>query len=393
MKRLTLALAAIGLTAASFTASAEINVTVPQLQGGLVAGITGLYLEPSSSNGDLDYVAINNNSTAANPLVQVIAINPGFDFGWGANLGYVFPNTGNDVNLSYWHLNTSDSSTTNTSVDGALNSKSFPVGGTFSNLPFTTSFSNAKFRLNQVDLTAGQYINIDSHLELHPFAGLRYADVKRTSNSNYSGVTPSFTFAALISSSTIPVTDSAAITNASVTEESDFDGVGPLAGMDLNVPIVGGLGIQAEFSGALLFGNIDSKLQSVVNIGASQQIVGLSPNLTFNLLPAIAQFSFTSNTRRVIPNLNTSLGAYYRFAFQNQSDATLGVNYQVAEYWEAVDRLKSSARVNYPSGSFLGPNTANFPAVFLTGPVTSQSANLFVQGVAVSLTYHASPTV
>jgi hypothetical protein len=397
MKRLTLALAAIGLSTASFTASAEINVSIPQFQGGLVAGITGLYSEPSSSNGDLDYVTINNNTTATtalNPQVTLKAVNPGFDFGWGANLGYVFPNTGNDVNLSYWHLNTSDSSSATAPAGGSLNSISFPLtanlqiaGGPINPLPLSITQSSAKaeFRLNQVDLTAGQYVDVGSLLEVHPFVGLRYADVKRTLSSNNSGNITSFIATALSTASTFIATGLAA--SESLSETSDFDGIGPLAGINFNLPIAGGFGFQGGFSGALLVGNVDSKLQSVVNVTAATSVAstGLAPNF----LAGNGSFAFSSDSRRIVPNLDASLGAYYRFAFQNQSDLTLGVNYQAAEYWNAVDRLISSVTVKYVPNSILTVITPTFS----TGPVTHQSANVFEQGVAVSLTYHASPTV
>lgn len=401
MKRLTLALATIGLTAASFNASAEINISIPQLQGGLIAGITGLYVEPGSSHGDLDYVSVNNNSTSANPQLQAKAVEPGFDFGWGANLGYMFANTGNDVNLSYWHLNTSDSDSTNAPAGGSLNSINSPLivkalqlsGITFFN---TQASAKADFRFNQVDLAAGQYINVGSRLQLHPFIGLRYADVKRTLNSNYAGFSPSassnggtFTSASGTATATLTSTFSTSglITNEAVTETSDFDGIGPMAGMNFDLPITGGLGLQGGFSGALLAGDVDSKLQAVASVNGGSISQSPPPVINITFVPGSAQFNFSSESRRIVPNLDANLGAYYRFTFENQSDVTLGVNYQVAEYWNALDRLKTNVNIVYPTD-----NQIQVP-IFSVGPLTHQTANAFVQGVAVSLTYHAAPTV
>ena len=407
MKRLTLALAAIGLSATAFNASAAVQqahlphpvsglstgsatfLTVPQLQGGLVAGITGLYLQPNADNADLSYARIVSSGGTS----QIAVVKPGFDFGYGANLGYIFPNTGNDINLSFWHLNTSNSSNANAPAGGKLIPSSFPITNTL----LVVSQTNAKvgFRINQVDLIAGQYVNVGSRLQLHPFAGLRYAGIKRTSNSNYSGAVASNTSVFQVTTGvSASSTFSGLSASAIVSESSDFDGVGPIAGMNFNLPIARGFGAQGEFSGALLFGNVDSKLQSGVNTGAGQTILVIPtfPNTTINFVPGTAQFSFTSNTRRVIPNLDASLGAYYRFAFQNQSDVTLGINYQVAEYWNAVDQLKSTVSFNYLGSVVLG-SINNFVPAFIAGSVTSQTANLFVQGISATLTYHAASTL
>jgi hypothetical protein len=405
MKRLSLALATIGLSAATLHATAAFNVTVPQLSGGLVVGATGLLLEPGASHGDLDYASVNNNnSVGSNGQVQTKTVEPGFDLGFGVNLGYIFRNTGNDVNLSYWHLNTNDSDAVNAPGGNNLNSINFPLNITNLNFapPFTTPFSithansQADFRLNQVDLVLGQYINVGSRLELHPFAGLRYAGIKRTLSSNYSGFNPSAS-ANLGGTGTVNVTtvlDTGVSAYNTVTETSDFDGIGPVAGINLELPITGGLGLQGAFSGALLVGDVDSKLQSNININTGNFSItfpGSPPvAIVFHGLPGNGQFSFESDSRRIIPNMDASLGAYYRYTFSNQSDLTLGVNYQAAEYWNAVDRLKSNVSATYVPVSFVpAPITVNFQPTFATGPVTHKTGNLFVQGVTLSLTYRA----
>jgi hypothetical protein len=102
MKRLMIVLAAVGISSSSFAAlpmdSSPSTINVPQLDGGFVLGVTGLYMQPSASNGDLDYASVNS-AVSPNSQPNLKAIEPGYDFGWGVNLGYVFPGTGNDVNL------------------------------------------------------------------------------------------------------------------------------------------------------------------------------------------------------------------------------------------------------------------------------------------------------
>jgi len=98
MKRLSLALAAIGLSTgalAAYPAATDPTVvSVPQLPGGFFIGATGAYLQPSDSNGDLDYASVDNfaviNGTTAAFSSQVKNVEPGYDWGWGVNVGYIF---------------------------------------------------------------------------------------------------------------------------------------------------------------------------------------------------------------------------------------------------------------------------------------------------------------
>lgn len=391
MKRLTLMLAAIGLSATSLHAAAELNVSVPQLKGGLTVGIQGIYAEPGISNGDLDYatVVVPMNTTSAHPsaTTETKSVEPDFDWGYGASIGYVFPNTGNDVNVSYWHLNANSKVSANAigevvslaSFTPAIFNQSDKVNGVAS--------ANFHLNLNQVDLTAGQYINLATYLHLHPFAGLRYVDVKRDLNANATITRP--TISATTVQSSITATSTPFNSNEVATETSDFSGIGPVVGVNIEYPLIGKLNLTSDFSGSLLITDLHAKLQQVYSVGARQVIRsnGIGNQI---LLPGASQFEFSANSNRIIPNLTAGMGLDYRYVFNNESDLTLGVNYQVAEYWRAIDSFEANT-------GFFNNLVSNPPAilrpVFTFGPVSHQTANLFVQGGVVSLTYHASPLV
>ena len=99
--------------------------------------------------------------------------------------------------------------------------------------------------INQIDLTAGQYIDVGCRLILHPYAGLRWAQVDRDLDAVYvatlSGTASSGAFFA-------------------TRESSDFDGIGPIAGIDATWYIYMGFGAVAHFDSALLVGDVDSHL-------------------------------------------------------------------------------------------------------------------------------------
>lgn len=154
MKRLTLALSTMGLSASIFAALPAATdptlINIPQLPGGLVIGVSGEYLQPSASNGDLDYAQIRQTLPASNNSNIIKYVDPGYSWGWNANLGYVFPETGNDINLTYFHFDSEDSDNLTTPF-GALTFFINPDVGAGS----ASGTTKAKFDVNQVDFDAG----------------------------------------------------------------------------------------------------------------------------------------------------------------------------------------------------------------------------------------------
>lgn len=309
MKHLATALVAIGLSAGAFAALPATTdptlINIPQLLGGFVLGISGYYLQPSDSNGDLAYASLNTGLTPGFNS-EIRSVDPGYDWGWGINAGYIFPNTGNDVNLSYFHFDTDDTDSASLNVQG-VTPFSFTAGA-LGNGDQTNS--KAEYTLNQVDLTVGQFINVGCRLILHPNAGLRWTDLERKLNSFYQE-TPAV---------------SGDSDNMSVHEKSDFSGIGPLLGLDASYYVMYGFGFVGHFDSAVLVGNIDSKLDAT-----ETEVPGIAT--TWNLK--------TDSTRRIVPVVDAKLGADYTYMFYNtaNSDLTLELGWQFTNYFRAVDRI------------------------------------------------------
>lgn len=353
MKRLALALTGIGLSASVFAAIPATTdptlVSIPQLPGGFVIGGTAYYLQPSFSHGDLDYASVNAGTTS--PFASSIsAIDPGYDWTWGINVGYIFPNTGNDINLSYFTFDSDDDHAFLVNPNLAF-ANIINVSNPGGDLVYSAIASKADYDLDQIDLTAGQFIDVGCRLILHPNVGLRWADLQRKIETGYAFNTTTE------SPGKMPGQELLSYATG-VKEKSDFSGIGPLAGIDGSYYLGYGFGIIGHFDSALLVGNIDSSLDT-----ATFTITGGTA------FPVADAFNADS-IARIVPVLDAKLGADYTYVFNNSadSDLTLEVGYQASKYFDAVDRfyVATSASSGIISSSFR--RTANFG---LAGPYAS----------------------
>ena len=94
--------------------SGRFDIYVPDLPASNEFTAGALFLRPGGSN---DYAVLTSpyNSLVADPILspswQREGINPDFSTGFTLNFRHVFPNSGNDINFYWAHLQTSDSAT------------------------------------------------------------------------------------------------------------------------------------------------------------------------------------------------------------------------------------------------------------------------------------------
>lgn len=338
--------ASLGAYAAVPTDAQPFQVVVPNLKSGVEVTLEGLLLRPS--NSDLDYttnstptialtggdlpVEITNNQT-------VSQVNPKYNFGFRVGLGYVFPDSGNDVQLNWTHFSkSSDDSVTAapgsflvTDLDVPLPSLSSPVVGpndTVSNAFNPTASSSVDFKYDAVDLDAGQYLDIGTRLRVRMFGGLRFARVESDRTDTYSAA---YNY---VSNETGDF-----VAQASYDEtdnlDSKFNGVGPRMGFDTSYHIANCFGIVGHFAGALLVGSVDTTTNSNVVLGFNPD-PGVLADINVNT-------SSNDNVTRVVPAFDAKLGLDYTYIFDNQSTLSLEIGYQWTQYIDAVDRLNESA--------------------------------------------------
>lgn len=103
-KRLSFALISLALSAPAFANS---TVLLPSQHGGFKVGIDALYLRPTGSG--LGYATtFTGTSNFELALARNSTIDPSYDWGVLAEVGYLFPCTGNDITLGYTHSEQTD---------------------------------------------------------------------------------------------------------------------------------------------------------------------------------------------------------------------------------------------------------------------------------------------
>lgn len=389
MKKLSIGLAIIlaGVSnevLASRSCNPLLDVSVPSLCGGFTFGVTGLYWRPSVPY--LDYAL--SFSTVSSVGSSYNSFDPDHDWGYKINVGYIFPCSGNDVQLTYTHYDQDEShhltgpllpslttplvaptfvapitldaitlaaGATLVSTTPVLPAVIFP-GAILASDPVLTDLSvRAEFEHYSVDLDFGQRINVGSNFGLRWFGGLRYARMENKVQESFTAVTtttlPTVTTAigvvlevaeaATPGIITADVSfDLAATQRNTTTQKVDFDGIGPHFGFEGNYYIGGGFGVVSSVSTGLIVGETDTSLSSQI-----RGDTGLTPTVVFTetgvAAPFItgeiisggattltgipsANFKYKNDTR-VAPNLDAKLGLNYAYVFSNVSHSRLSV--------------------------------------------------------------------
>jgi hypothetical protein len=395
MKKLPLALAVAGFTA-SLGAYAAIptdaqpyQLVVPNLKAGIEVTLEGLYLQPSNSN--LDYASVNQLTDIAffdgfdfdaieiDNQNNVQTVDPNYNFGFRVGLGYIFPNSGNDVQVNWTHFNHSHSNTTQAPdvsaivtpnnhltlvdpflSDGLKRAALFLLNPVYDVAKVT---GDAKFRLDSIDLDVGQFVDIGTRLRMRMFAGLRGAQVR---NDQTTTVTAFGEFERFRGDDVIVVE----YADQEVEQfDSKFTGIGPRFGVDSSYHIANCFGLIAHASVALLVGQTDSNTTSSNDFEATvfevERRNGEIEDIDVFLVDVDNNINSDNNTR-VVPALDGKLGFDYSYIFQNDSVLSLELGWQWTQYIDAVDKL--TADVSGPIDLDFSNVTRTTSSVGFDGP-------------------------
>lgn len=356
MKRKSILLAAavsasLSAYAAVPTGAAPFQIVVPNLKSGVEFTLEGLYLQPTES--DLDYAGVANTVSSSPTFVtnaDVETLNPDYNFGFRVGLGYVFPDSGNDVQLSWFHFD--NDTTDNANFLGSDTGSGVvitPVFG-FWELESADSSVAASSRqdvqVDAIDLDVGQYISIGTRLTARLFAGLRYAQVKSDITNTYSGNFPEEADEDEVDS----------VTGAEVDYfNSKFNGIGPRFGVDTSYNVWDCFGVVGHFAAAFLVGQVESSTNASFSTTTTDS--GFS-TVTGSSLSVTAD-----NSTRVVPVFDAKLGLDYSWPFANDtSRLSIEAGYQWTQYIDVVDHLEANG-----SGSFV----RNTSSLGFNGPYLS----------------------
>lgn len=327
MKKIHLALMAAGITfgASAFAFDGAI-VKVPASTDHFFVGLEALYLQPSDSNGDLDY---SNTVTAGTPQSNNInGIDPSYDWAWRLIAGYKY-GAAMDVTFNYFHAKLDDSDSVSATAPTVIYD---PNDATPT--AFNAASADVEHKIDQADLTLGLKINPLRCVTLHPFGGLRYARVERDLDT-------SFTRTSFVEN---------------ISDTSKFNGIGPIAGMDAAFDIGSGFQIVGRFNAALLVGNMDEDYSHSETI-RSTTTTGI-------------QDIDTDSRNRVVPVVDMRLGGTYTYDLGNDSALRVELGYQVSKYYDAVDKISvgiNNAQAFAGGSSYLTP-TRSTSSLGLNGP-------------------------
>ncbi len=297
LKKTAVAVLALGSSAA-FAGSmgpvcSAVNVTVPCEATAWEFGGKALYLEPSLSSG---FASQRTISPAGVPS-HAHGINPQYNWGFMIEGAYHF-NTGNDINLNWYHLSKSNS---HTRPGGALTPISVgPLG--LIEIEHGPSSLSIDPHWDAVNLEFGQHVDFGENKSIRFHGGAQYARITNTSThaaiDGIEAVTPFGTLAGVY--------------EHSGSFNPSYNGFGPRLGADMAYDWGNGLGIYANGAAALLAGSSKYNSSYADSLGNAIAVSG----------------SKTS----IVPELEAKLGATYTYAMA-QGDLTLDAGWMWVNYF------------------------------------------------------------
>lgn len=340
IKRLSLALIALGLSAPVFADTCNpFCVTVPNQQGGFTIGADALYLRPTAPNTSYNLTVgqisalVTPASLALSVPLTINNIDPSYHWGYDITAAYRIPCTGNDVSATWTHLGeTSDTATSPTFHGLVGDDERIDIDGT----------STVRFKLDSVDLDVGQKVNVGDYFLLRMFAGVRFADLQQKKDS---------TFVATNTDVPPEPGEPTHVTTVNLFQDSEFKGVGPQVGLDGRYCLGYGFGIDANLTGSLLVGHVDSS----ASLNAIDTVTtGIVTTTDFALNVPIDG----KNKQRVVPALDATLGVDYTYNFNNcyRSSLVIQAGYKAINYFDVTHHILSNAGPNNATNvAFDGP--------------------------------------
>lgn len=322
---------------------AQTPVTIPNLNGGFEFTIGALYLRPTTANNRYltSFSSFSAGSTSADEYT-VYDVDQEYDWGYQIGVGYVIPNSSNDVRVDWQHLDANSDENRVVNAEDLTNVfLSIPLivdSGVGSDGAQINTSAQMENHFDVIDLTFGQFINVGPRLHTRLFTGLRYMRLQNELEASYEFENNSSfsTQASLVG-----------IYNTETT--STFNGLGPVFGITADYNAGWGLGVTATVDAALLVGNIDFE-PSYVRLNSS-----LNPVVD-------AEFDY-DDQGVVSPAFDAKLGVNYGYHWNNGMMFTLELGYQVTKYFDVIESFDDS--ITRPLETAANTDLTNFG---LNGP-------------------------
>lgn len=345
MKNLHLKVSFFGFICAALTSAHAAVNTFPTITPGISVGLTGLYLQPNADN--LNYATFTTPLPLPAPNWSQVVLKPSYKAAFDLSIQYNFLDPMNNANLDWLHLNTSDSDSFQTTASGSSVAPTYYFGPLAQALVGSSANSQAKFNVDNVNLTLGRLINLGDSIQLDPFAGIQGAYLKQDITSNYVGV----------DSSPFPYS----ITSYNT---SKFTGIGPRLGINATYFITNRFGLTVKVAGGLLAGTLQTNT-TFNSYGAGN---------TTPINTSLADIS----QHKVIPAIDSKIEASYIIPLKTDgANVTLAAGYLFATYLNGINQVVPTALV---------PGAFNGGAIAIETSQQNQS-NLNLNGPYVSVVW------
>lgn len=215
--------------------SGLLAVVVPVLKSGFELMVAGNYLQPQATLAPyVSTLQVAGNTT----YVQGNTADLDDQFGFQVGVGYIFKNSGNDVQLSWSHWG--DTSHTVATLKGpnqvAVTAQGVPIplGSASQTL---TARDRTQFKKDVIDVSVGQSVDIGARVHTRLFTGLRYAYLQDSLQDTYA---------------LVDTEDSRNNVTRLAYLRAHFSGLGPRLGMNLHYDLGGHLGLSSQLAASLL---------------------------------------------------------------------------------------------------------------------------------------------
>ncbi len=297
----------------SSVAYAETRVTAPTLEGGFTGSIGAIYLSPSSDDQNYagTYADVENTTTTEVIAENIVEVNPGYDFGVQASLGYLFEDTANGLEFFYRVINTSDSDNVSSDANTIVFIPQFDD-------EVLSASSDLSYELNAVDLMFNQFMDIGDVVQMRFSLGASYLNLEKDQTSYYVGFEGGLEEELL------------ALDYAS---DSQFSGFGPRFSTDARYEFGPGFGLLGGASLAYYIGDMDVRdtfiAEAIVNPGLKQNTEKDTQNYNDDL------------NNHAVTNLRANIGIDYVYFFDDEEGYTFGIElgYLVDYYADATQKL------------------------------------------------------
>ena len=293
LKKTTIAV--LGLVASGYAAAGSMgpvcapgNVTVPCEARAWELGAEALYMRPIySAQKSLQFVPSLPVGTVSSEVADVRD-----KWSWGFRvMGSFYFNTGNDVTVNWTHLNSK----------ADFNNMVAPLAIPTGSIAEVPADYVSRDQFDQANIVLGQHVDVSVRKKMRFFGGMQYANIQSNATN-------------FLNYPLIPVLFGSTV---SVFDNTDFKGIGPVAGIDYSYALFNGLSVTANGTGSLL-------------VGTSRYHEGF---VVDDLNAIYAQVY--ARKKSIVPSLEAKLGLSYAHDFW-QGTVNIDAGYQVINYFNAL---------------------------------------------------------